>query len=298
MRWVIGFLVGGLVLGMGCGRGEKAAASRPAGPTVASLVPSATDAIVQMGAVEQLVGVSNFEPGNPQLDGYPRVGDYHVTDWEKLSAIRPTVLVIPRPKQEMVAAFQDRARQLGLELLDVHVDRLEDIFPVIRDIGVAIHQEAKAAELVQRVRGELRMVAGQANGKPAVKTLIVLDENASFIVGSKNYLDDVLAIAGGVNVAGGMEKDYPNIDREELLRLDPDAVIQLMPEATPQLLASAKQFWAGLGQLKAVRGKRVYVHSEWFLTLPSARVGETARLIVNDLHPLTSGGSSTTTVGH
>jgi ABC-type Fe3+-hydroxamate transport system substrate-binding protein len=296
MRCWIPLLLCGLVLG--CQRQEKAPATRPSGPTVASLVPSATDAIVQMGAADQLVGVSNYEPGNPQLAGYPRVGDYHVTDWEKLSAIRPTVMVIPRPKDEMVGIFQERSKQLGVQLLDVHVDRLEDIFPVIQSIGTVIHQDAKAAQLVARVRGELRLVTEQAKGKPPVRTLIVLDENASFIVGSKNYLDDIVTMAGGVNVAGAMEKDYPNIDREELLRLDPDAVIQLLSEATPQVLAAAQQFWTSVPQLKAVRNNRIYVHSEWYLTLPSARVGETARLIVNDLHPLTNSGSTTTTVTH
>jgi ABC-type Fe3+-hydroxamate transport system substrate-binding protein len=296
MRWWTSLLLCGLALG--CQRQEKTPSTRPSGPTVASLVPSATDAIVQMGAAEQLVGVSNYEPENPQLAGYPRVGDYHVTDWEKLSAIRPTVMVIPRPKQEMVGIFQERSKQLGIELLDVHVDRLEDIFPVIQSIGVAIHQDAKAIQLIARVREELRQVAEQAKGKPQVRTLIVLDENASFIVGSKNYLDDVVTIAGGINVAGSMDKDYPNIDREELLRLDPDVVIQLLSEATPQVLAAAKQFWTNVPQLKAVRNNRIYVHSEWYLTLPSARVGETARLIANDLHPLTKTGSATTTVTH
>lgn len=285
----------------GCGRAtDGTEAVRPPGtqakPTVASLVPSMTDVLLQMGVREQIVGVSNYDPATPDRAGLPRVGDYHTVDWEQLTAIRPGVLVIPRPKQEQAAVFAERATSLGITLVDVHVDRLDDLYPAISRLGEAIGAAGPAAELIKKMESDLKAIQIRVQKSPKVRTLIAIDESAQYIVGPGNFLDDLLSIAGGTNIAGGFSKDFPKIDREKLLEMDPEAVIQFMPDAPPQVLESAKRFWAGLPQLQAVRNSRVYLHSEPYLLLPGPSVTKVAETMANDLHPLTSPGGPTTTV--
>ena len=265
-------------------------------PTVASLVPAMTDVLLQMGVREQIVGISNYDPLTPDRAGLPRVGDYHSVDWEQLTAIRPSVLVIPRPKQEQATVFAQRASSLGIRLVDFHVDRMEDMYPAIARVGEAIGSSGPAAELITRMKSDLDAIQIRAAKLPKVRTLIAIDESAQYIVGPRNFLDDLLTIAGGINIAADFSKDYPKIDREKLLQLDPEAVIQLMPDAPPQVLESARRFWAGLPQLQAVRNGRVYLHSEPYLLLPGPSVTEVAKKMADDLHPLTSPGGPTTTV--
>lgn len=263
--------------------------------TVASLVPAATDILIEMGVADQLVGVSNYEPKTPELARFARVGDYHIADWEQLSVIRPSVLAITSSKKDLAEVFRQRAQSLGIDLLDIRMDRLDDIYAVIARLGDAIGQKAKADALLAQMHQQIAAVRSQVAGKPKVRTLMALNHTATFIVGPRNYLDDLLAIAGGANVAGG-QKDYPEIDREMLLQLDPDAIILLLPEAPPQVIEAAKVFFAGLPQLKAVRTGRIYIHTEWYLTLPAARARNVAQFIANDLHPLTAAPEPTTRV--
>lgn len=287
----------------GCEKGDTSATPVPPHATTAptsirtfaSVVPAATDIVIEMGAGEQIVGVSNYEPKTPELAKYPRIGDYHVIDWEQLSTIRPNVLAIPRPKQEMVEVFQQRANALKIDLIDVHMDRLDDIYPVITRLGDAIGQRARADQLLATMQADLDAVRRQVEGKPRVRTLIALNHSAQFVVGPKNYLDDILTIAGGTNVVSG-EKDYPEIDRETLLQLDPDAILLFLPEAPPQVVEAATAFFRSLPQLKATRTQRIYVHTERYLMLPTARARNVAKLIANDLHPLTPAATTTTTV--
>ncbi len=265
--------------------------------TIASVVPAATDILLEMGAADQLVGVSNYEPKTPELARFPRIGDYHVIDWEQLSVIRPSVLAITSQKLGRDDVFTQRTKSLGIDLLDIRMDRLDDICPVITRLGDAIGQKAKANQLLAQLRQQIAAVQAQVAGKPKVRTLMALNHAATFIVGPRNYLDDLLIVAGGSNVAGDGQKDYPEIDREMLLQLDPDAIILLLPEAPPQVIEAARSFFAGLPQLKAVRTNRLYIHSEWYLMLPSARARNVAQIIANDLHPLTEGTPATTTAG-
>lgn len=293
-------LVAAMLVG-GCDRANDGAASAPptaspAKPTVASLVPSMTDVLLQMGVREQLVGISNYDPTTPDRAGLPRVGDYHSVDWEQLTAIRPTVLVIPTPKQEVAAVFEQRASSLGIKLVDIHVDRVVDLYPAILRLGDAVGAPAAATDLVKTMESELKAVQARVENSPRVRTLIATDETGQFIVGPRNFLDDLLTMAGGINVAADFPKDYPKIDKEKLLELDPEAVIQLMPDAPPQVLDAAKRFWAGLPQLQAVRNGRVYFHSEPYLLLPGPSIIKVAEKMADDLHPLTSTDAATTTV--
>ncbi len=282
-----------------CDRSEEPSANYPAArrsdkPTVASLVPAATEILFAMGLQDQIVGVSNYDPDTPEREGIARVGDYLTADWEQLTTIRPQVLVIHRPKEEMAPVFRERASRLGITLVDLHIDRLEEIYPVISKLGEAAAAEEAAQQLIARMRGELGEIQKQVEGRPRIRTLIVLDETAKFTVGPRNFLDDLLTIAGGENVAADLEKDYPTIDREKLLALNPDAIIQLLPGAPEQVVTSARRFWEGLPQLNAVANGKVFIHSEPHLLLPGPRVTEVAAIMARDLHPLTATSSPTT----
>ena len=300
-RGLVRFLAIAIVAVMaGCEKRNAPAAPPPPASksqvrTIASVVPAATDMLLEMGAADQLVGVSNYEPKTPELARFPRIGDYHVIDWEQLSVIRPSVLAITSQKQDRDEVFQQRTKSLGIELLDIRMDRLDDIYPVVTRLGDAIGQTAKADQLLAQLKEQIAAVRAQVAGKSKVRTLMALNHAATFIVGPRNYLDDLLTVAGGSNVAGAGQKDYPEIDREMLLQLDPDAIILLLPEAPPQVIEAAKSFFASLPQLKAVRTNRLYIHSEWYLMLPSARARNVAQIIANDLHPLTAGTPATTT---
>ena len=284
------FFLAVIILGLfvGCDRGTpQSPATAPAHrhPTIASVVPAATDIILNMGLSDHLIGVSNYEPKTPELRDVPRVGDYHTVDWERLSVLRPDVLVIYRPQAEMPAAFRDRAAELGIRLVDIHIDRLEDIYAAIRKLGSEIDQKPKAQALEQRIRGQLDAVRQRVASLPPVPTVLVLDDQHTFIVGPRNYLDDLLLIAGGRNLAGGMPKDYPTIDTETLIAWNPAAVVQLLPEAPPQVVEQARQRWAQLSMIQAVKNGRVIILTDWYLTLPSTHIGTVCEKLAEALHP-------------
>lgn len=261
-------------------------ATAQASLSIASAVPAATDILLAMRLNDRIVGISNYEPADSPVASADRIGDYHSLDWEKLYRIRPGILIVSRQKRQIEPIVQQRAGQIGMQIVETHIDRLDDIFATIDQLAVAAGTKDRGTELISRMRNELDAVSARVASDPRLRTLIVLDEQARTAVGSRNYLDDLLTIAGGENVAANDTKDYPNIDLERLLRLNPDAVVQLLPGAPPQLVDSATKFWAALPQLKAVRDGRIYIHTEPHLMLPGPRVVEVAALLANDLHPI------------
>jgi iron complex transport system substrate-binding protein len=258
--------------------------------TVASLVPAATDVTLNMGAGDHLVAVSNWDPKLPELSRLPRVGDYRTVDWEKIAEIKPGVMIVQFAPGKMPAGLDDKARSMGIRLVNIKLNRLDDIFTTIDQLGEAVGEPAKAREANQKLHAELDAVRQRVRGKPAVRTLLIRSESDLASVGGGNFMDDLLTIAGGKNVLEGGENSYPTIDREQLLSLNPDAVILLFPGESEQVIAKAKQFWAGLSSIPAVQHDRVYVLTDSYLLLPGMSAGKIAAKLADLLHPESAKG--------
>src|SRR5947209_7829870 len=91
-------------------------------PTVASLVPAATDLILAMGLGNHLLAVSNFEPSRDPTRNLPRVGDYQTTDWERLRALHPDLMIVQIAPDRLPAGLVQRAQEMNIRLVNVKLD--------------------------------------------------------------------------------------------------------------------------------------------------------------------------------
>lgn len=283
---VLTLLLIGVVFVSGCGRSTNPnATTQPArrSPTVASTVPGATDLIVGMGAAEHLVGVSDFDPARPSTENLPRVGGYQNFDWEQLAASRPDLLVVFIQPDRMPEALVQRAQQLRMQLVNVKLERLQDIFRELTALGEVLGEQHKAATAAEQLQSGLDRVRQRISGRPPVRAIIVLDKNGSAVAGRETFLDDVLQLAGGVNVVH--TTGYPSIDRELLLSLQPEVILQLLPDASPQVVQQARRNWEDLQQIPAVADDRIYILTDWWVLQSGMHVGELAERFAEALHP-------------
>lgn len=263
-----------LLIGLGC-EGEKPAPPQADGPIrVASLVPAATDLIVGMGAADQIVAVSNFDTDQLEpIAGLPRVGDYQNIDWERLQQLRPDLLVIFHAPDRVSPGVRQRAEALGVELVNVRPETLANTLDEIDRLGRLIGQEQKATALRASMEQRLDAVRQRVAGKPPVRTLIVMNEQATFAVGRSTFLNDLLEIAGGVNV---VETDgWPTLDRERRMALAADATIVLLSGVPEHVEQAAEQQLEG----------RVLILNAWYTQQPGSRLPEMAERFADFLHP-------------
>jgi ABC-type Fe3+-hydroxamate transport system substrate-binding protein len=229
-----------------------------------------------MGVGDRLVAVSNFEPPRELTDKLPRVGDYQTTDWERLAALKPTVMVTQFAADRLPAGLVQKSRDLGIELVNVPITRLKDIFTAMTALGGAIGKPDAAARAVAQLRSKLDGVAKNSAGRK-VRALIVIDDAGRGVAGRDNYLNDVLEIAGGENVIRPGTSPYPSIDPEALSAVDPEVIFQLLPEASPLVLTRARELWKSMPNLQAVRNARVHILSDPLFMQPSQHVAELAQ---------------------
>ena len=277
----------------GCERDRRAtsqpasapATTRPAAITVASLVPAATDLILGMNAGDHLVAVSNWDAPRDEIRNLPRVGDYRSIDWEKLTALKPNVMIVQFRPDKMPSGLAERAAELDIQLVNVKNNQLADLYETLDLLGDALHERAKSDGARSQIKGELESIHQKVASKSPARTLLLRSATDLASVGGGNFLDELLTIAGGINVLEGGDNSYPTLDRERLLALDPDVVIYLLPGASEQVVEQAKRSLAGMTQLRAVRNQRITVLTDDYLLLPGFSVGKISRRLAEEIHP-------------
>ena len=262
--------------------------------TVASLSPAATEILIGIGAGDRLVAVSNYDPKRAETKHLPRVGDYQTTDWEQLAALRPRVMITQFAVDRLPQGLVQKADGLGIQLINVPITRLDDIYAAMRTLAKAIDQPELGASAADQLKQRIALLRKQSEGRRLVRALIVIDDAGRGVAGRQNYLNDALEAAGGVNVVESAP--YPSIDREMLLHHDPEVVFQLLPDASPQVQEAAQQLWRSMPNLQAVRNGRVHVFTDTWVLLPSHHVGDLAERFAAALNDARAAPSTTAPV--
>jgi len=265
---------------------DSAAANSNSDPTVASLSPAATDLIIGIGAGNHLVAVSDFDEDRPGADELPHIGDFDHVDWEKLAAVSPKVLVT-QFGDRMPIGLRERCSQLGISLVDVRLDVIADVYREADRLGDLLGEQDQEREAVADLKQRLAAVAKEAQNFPPVRAAVAMGEGGSVsLIGPRTFHDELLTIAGGVNVAADLGKPYVNVDREQLAALSPDVVLDLEPSppATPQQLRAAARFWQSMPDLAAVRTGNVRTITEAYAARPGWHLADLAEIFFRDLH--------------
>jgi iron complex transport system substrate-binding protein len=272
----------------GCDQPRQSASSPPARhPTIASMVPAATDILIMIGARDHLVAVSNYDTANPAAANLPRVGDYQTTDWEKLASLKPDILLIQMNEASVPPGLKSRAADLGAKLVNVRINTLPEIQSAITQLGQVANEPDKASAALADLNSRLEKIHAAAPSPP-VPTMIILDDTGKGVVGPGGFLDDLLTLAGGKNVAAELGKPYATVDPERIAAMNPSVIIQLLPNFSPDQIARTERAWANLPNVTAVKEHRIYTITDWYALLPSPHVADLAEQFSRAVHSPTT----------
>ena len=229
---------------------------------IVSLNPSLTAILVAVGAEGNLVGVDDYSAVQiPEAASLPRVGGLFSPSLEAVMALRPdAVVLVPSAEQR---DFRARLEQLGVRVIAFANIRFEDVLENIRGLGALVGRESEAAAriaAVERARQEaLRL--GAARRGPQV--LVVLQREPVYVVGSGNFIEEMLLALGARNLAAEFSDAYPRVAVEWLVAHAPDVLIDLSPAG-----ADALTYWSRWPSIPAVASGRVVALDAQEISMP------------------------------
>ncbi len=257
--------------------------------------PSETEALFAMGFGPRVVGVSAYSEWPEQVKSLPKVGSYVQPDLEAIVRLRPDVVFLEQSSNGQA----ERLKAVGLRTISVPHDSLEQTFDGIKVLAEGAGDAARGEALVAKIKAGLAEVAAAAAKSPKVRVVVVVDRRPGLLadivaVGPGGYLNELITIAGGVNVlATPGVPPYPRISIETILRDDPDVIIDLSDAHETDAAHRAarvtdKALWARETGLRAVREGHVAIATSSEFVVPGPRSVAAAQQFYAYLH----GGSA------
>lgn len=232
---------------------------------IVSLVPSATLTLHAIGAGDLLVGRTDYDTATWASD-LPSVGGGLEPGIETIVSLRPDVVVRFGGPQD--TRTPSRLDDLGIPHIAIRLDDIDDIFSTIRLLGDVTGRAGPADSLVADLKARLERVRQGASGVPVVRAAYMLGGDPPWVAGPGTYVDELISLAGGVNVFSDLGSLYAAVSPEELLSRDLDVVLAPAAAAIDP---------------KLIGGARVVRMGEE-LELPGPGVAEAAREVARALH--------------
>ncbi len=209
------------------------------GTRIIALAPNIVEILYAIGQRNQIVGVSQFTTYPPDAAKKPSIGGIYNPNWEQIIALQPD-LVIGLNTQKKIGM---QLNALGIDFLGVSHERISDIMQSILLIGKACGAEQPAQTLFNQIKSQMD-IRRSATDNQTYRVLVCVGHDETWsrihIAGRHTFYDELIELAGGINVCTENRIKYPEISQENLISMNPDVLIDIRPAQTPSLADSKR----------------------------------------------------------
>ncbi len=275
---------------VGCGpANENEGSEEPGAVTeqrIISLMPSNTEILFALGLEDSIVGVTDFCNYPPELETavaagrIQRVGDAFTVNEELIVSLEPT-LVLFGYESDSTQALAERLNSLDIPTATAYPTTIQGTLDSIITIGELTGREDQARQLTADMETallEIEEITRNLDDAEKPRVLMLLDLDFLYVAGSETLEDELLALAGGINVieAAG----YNSVSEEVIVESGPRVIFCSFP-FRDQILAEKER----LQQIPAVANEEIYDLDGDLMNRPTPRLIEGLRLLLSILHP-------------
>jgi iron complex transport system substrate-binding protein len=247
---------------------------------IVSLAPSVTETLFALGEGSEVVGVSQYCDYPAAAARLPKVGTFLTPNLEAIVALRPTLIIGPGLASSQRAVRSLRA--MGYSALRVDDNTLDGIEQSIELIGAHTGREQEARQLLDSINGQIVSVRARL-GRVRPRTVLMLVGHQPMVaVGRGTFLDDLLKLAGGDNIADLARQPWPRLSIEYIVAMRPDVILdgQMGSDSS-----TPGGFWSRYPTIPAVRDHRVFSYPQDPVLHPGPRVGQSLEILARIIHP-------------
>jgi iron complex transport system substrate-binding protein len=249
-----------------------------------SLAPSTTEILFALGLGEEVVGVSTYCSYPAETKNKAKVGDFSHPNIEKILSLKPDYIFCTGLEQ---APLVEELKHLKLHVYVADPANTQELFSTISEIGSITRREKEAAILIGKMQSDIKKISDVTKLIPRDKRIRVFVEiwpEPLITAGKGSIIDEIITLAGGINVAHDVKRPYCNFSAEKVVSLDPQVIILAYMDKEPALkLAEGRFGWANIS---AVRNKQIFNDIDPELLLrPTPRITAGLKELYKKLYP-------------
>ncbi|AZV45501.1 iron ABC transporter substrate-binding protein [Peribacillus asahii] len=254
---------------------------------IVSLIPSNTEIVFELGAGDNVVGVSDNDNYPKEVEKIEKIGGMEMNT-EKVIAMEPDLVLAHASNAHNGSEGIKQLKEVGIPVLVVNDSQnFEQVYESIEMIGQATGENEAAEELVQDMQEDLKEIEEKAKAvteQDRKKVLIEVSPAPEIYSPGKNtFMNEMLQIIGADNVAGDLE-GWAKIDEESMIAANPDVIVTTYGYYTEDPVAQVKSR-NGWEDVTAIKQEQIYdVHSD-LVTRSGPRLVEGVEELAEAIYP-------------
>lgn len=247
---------------------------------IISLAPSNTEILYALGLGEKIVGVSAYCDYPEEALEVEKIGDFMGINFEKIMELEPDLIVsYGLPEDDAMRIYNDA----GIPVVSFMPESIDEVIVAIKQIAIATDTVEAGNDLVKNMEEHRDEIVAKVQDAEPVKVFYEIWHDPLMAAGTGSFIDGLINLANGINVASDAEGEYPNYDVEQLIENDPEVYLTAMdaPDKTVESISARP----GYENITAVKNGNVYILDGNILSRPGPRIIEGLEIIARALHP-------------
>jgi len=249
---------------------------------IVSLAPSLTEILYYLGLGDRIVGVTTFSNYPPEAKGKPGIGSYMNLNVESIISLSPDLAI--GTKDGNSREDVELLKEAGIPVYIVNPRNVREVIDTIEEIGDICGVREKAREMAGGLTARLETVESLAASSERPLVFLQINLRPIMTVNRNTFHNDIIRLAGGINMTADEAVTYPRISIEEVIRKRPDIIIISSMERGGEFEEARKE-WMTWTSIPAVKNNRVYLFDSDLLDRPSQRLIDGLEAMARLIHP-------------
>lgn len=252
---------------------------------IVSLAPSTTEIAFALGLGSRVIAVDTNSDYPAEVKSLPKIKTYPL-NLEQVVSLKPDlVLAAGLTNPDDVKKMTDL--KLIVLVIGAPTATFDNVMTDIALLGKATGTDAKAKAVTDAMKQRIDAVKAKianAKTKPRVYwELDATDPAKPYTPGPGSFINDMITLAGGVNVAANAKATWAQISLEEVVAANPEIII--LGDAAYGITVESVKARKGWSAISAVKNDKVMTIDDNLVSRPGPRVVEGLEAVAKLLHP-------------
>lgn len=245
---------------------------------IVSLSPSETEVLFALGLGDKIVGVDNYSNYPEEAKSKPKVGNLQ-GNAEAIIAANPDIVFAGLSLNKDSV---QKLNELHMKLFTVEPKTLDQAMDRILLYGQITNTTAQAEKVVAEMKADIKKVTDAVKDlKPEQKKKVYIEFSPGWTVGSGEYMNDMITLAGGINVASDLQ-GWKQINEEQIIQQNPDVIFFSQEVKDLEKTIRGRSGW---DQINAIKNNRVIPFDADLVSRPGPRVTKGLIELAKGIYP-------------
>ncbi len=251
---------------------------------IISLSPSNTEVSFALGLEDRIVGVTEFCDYPPEAAEKDLVGGFDSPSIEKIVELEPELILASTIHEEEVG----RLEEMDIPVLVVESSELTELYDsitLVADItGVSDTGEELIASMQERI-GAVEDIVADIDEEERTLVFYEVYSDPLMTAGKGAFINEIITLAGGINIFGDVEENYPQISAEKVAERQPEVILYPDYHGTADFVLEEMAARPGWENVPAVVNERLYSVDDNTFARPGPRVVEAVEEAAEIFYP-------------